>query len=66
MFSIKIKSLTKAQKAMAYLQKSGIRCKVERSFGDGCGFALIVTDKNAARAEVCALLGNVGVSCDIP
>lgn len=65
MFSIKIKSLTKAQKAMAYLQKNGIRCKVERSLGDGCGFALNVTDQNAVRAEVCALLNNVGVDCDL-
>lgn len=66
MFQINIKSLTKAQKAMNFLQKHGIRCSVERSFGrGGCGFVLKVTDKNAGKAEVCALLGSIGVDCGL-
>ncbi|MCM1165759.1 MAG: hypothetical protein NC299_09520 [Lachnospiraceae bacterium] len=65
---IYIKSFTHARKAMSFLQKHGIRCIVERGFDNraGCGFALKVTDKNASEAEVCALLGSIGVSCDIP
>lgn len=67
MFVIYIKSFTRAQKAMSYLQRHGIRCIVERSFGrSGCGFSLKITDKNANEAEVCALLSSIGVSCDIP
>lgn len=63
---IYIKSFTQAQKALAFLQRHGIRCIVERSFGKaGCGFALKITDKNADRAEVCALLGSIGVRCDL-
>ena len=63
---IYIKSFTQAQKALSYLQNHGIHCVVERSFGrSGCGFALKVTDKNANRAEVCALLGSIGVNCDL-
>lgn len=64
---IYIKSFTQAQKALSYLQRHGIRCIAERSFGGtgGCGFALKITDKNADRAEVCALLGAIGVSCDL-
>lgn len=63
---IYIKSFTQAQKALSYLQRHGIRCVIERSFGrSGCGFALKVTDKNVERAEVCALLGSIGVSCDL-
>lgn len=64
---IYIKSFTQAQKALSYLQRHGIRCIIERSFGrSGCGFALKVTDKSVGQAEVCALLGSIGVSCDIP
>lgn len=66
MFQINIKSFTKAQKAMNFLQRHGIRCGVERSFGrGGCGFVLKVTDKNAVKAEVCALLGSIGVDCGL-
>lgn len=51
---------------MKFLQKHGIRCGVERSFGrGGCGFVLKVTDKNAGQAEVCALLGSIGVDCGL-
>lgn len=66
MYQINIKSFTQAQKAMNYLLRHGIRCSVERSFGKGgCGFALKVTDKNAGKAEVCALLGSIGVDCGL-
>ena len=66
MITVYIKSFTAAQRALKHLQRQGIRCTVERSFGSaGCGFALKVTDKNANKAEVCALLSSIGVSCDI-
>ena len=66
MITVYIKSFTQAQRALKHLQKHGIRCKVERSFGSaGCGFALKVIDKNANKAEVCALLTSIGVACDI-
>ena len=66
MYQINIKSFTQARKAMNYLQKHGIRCGVERSFGQGgCGFILKVTDKNAGKAEVCALLSSIGVDCGL-
>ena len=64
---IYIKSFKQPRKAVEFLQKHGIRRIVERSFDNraGCGFALKVSDKNASRAEVCALLGSIGVSCDL-
>lgn len=64
---IYIKSFTHARKALSFLQKHGIRCIIERSFDNraGCGFALKVTDNNVSRAEVCALLGSIGVDCDL-
>lgn len=65
MFQINIKSFTQAQKALSFLQKHGIRCNVQRGFakGSGCGFVLNVTDRNAGKAEVCALLGSIGIDC---
>lgn len=61
-----IKSITKAQKALALLQRHGIRCAVERVTGKaGCGFALRVTDRKADSAEVCALLSSIGVDCGL-
>lgn len=67
MITVNIKSFTAAQKALKFLQKHGIRCTVERGFGNaGCGFTLRVTEKNANKAEVCALLSSIGVHCDIP
>ncbi len=67
MITVNIKSFTSAQKALKFLQRNGIRCIVERGFGNtGCGFVLRVTDKNANKAEVCALLSSIGVPCDIP
>lgn len=67
-FTIKIKSFTAAQKARSYLQKRGISCIVERNTtrGRGCGFSLRFTNSRAEKAEVCALLGEIGISCDIP
>lgn len=67
MITVNIKSFTAAQKSLRHLQKHGIRCVVERGFGSaGCGFVLRVTDRNANKAEVCALLSSIGVPCDIP
>lgn len=67
MITVNIKSFTTAQKALRFLQRNGIRCIVERGFGNaGCGFTLRVTDKNANKAEVCALLSSIGVPCDLP
>lgn len=65
MFQINIKSFTHAQKALSFLQKHGIRCSVRRGFskGSGCGFVLTVTDKNAGKQEVCALLGSIRIDC---
>ena len=63
---IYIKSITKAQKALALLQRHGIRCSVERTTGKaGCGFALRIKEKNADKAEVCALLSSIGVDCGL-
>lgn len=66
MITVNIKSFTAAQRALRFLQKHGIRCTVERGFsGGGCGFTLKVIDRNANKAEVCALLDSIGVRCDI-
>ena len=66
MITVYIKSFTVARRALGLLQSHGIRCRVERSRGSGgCGFALKVIDKNADKAEVCALLNSIGVACDI-
>ncbi len=63
---INIKSFTRAQKALNYLQKHGIRCIIERRTGrGGCGFVLKITDSRAQKAEVCALLGAVGINCGL-
>lgn len=67
MMTVYIKSFTSAQKALRFLQRNKIRCALERSFSSGgCGFLLKITDKNANKAEVCALLASIGISCDIP
>lgn len=65
-FTIYMKNFTHAQKAYRYLTGKRISCRVERSFGrgQGCGFVLRVTG-GADRNEVCALLSDIGVSCDI-
>lgn len=67
-FIIKTNSFTAAQKARSYLQKRGIRCAVERNVDKarGCGFALRFNNSHAGKAEVCALLGEIGISCDLP
>lgn len=65
-YSIYIKSFTAAQKARSFLLKHNVKCSLTRttSKGHGCGFALIIS--NTGKAEVCALLKQIGVSCDIP
>lgn len=67
MIIVDIKSFTQAQKAAMHLQRHRIRCIVERAFarGSGCGFRLKVTDKNADKREVCALLAQIGVDCGL-
>lgn len=67
MFTIDIKSFTKAQEAAMHLQKHGVRCIVERAFarGSGCGFRLRITDRNADRRKVCALLSDIGIDCGL-
>lgn len=67
MITVNIKSFTAASRALKFLQKNGVRCTLERSFGRaGCGFALKITDNSTNKAEVCALLSSIGVPCDIP
>lgn len=67
MFTVNIKSFTAASRALKFLQKNGVRCTLERSFGrEGCGFALKITDNSTNKAEVCAMLSSIGVPCDIP
>ena len=65
-FKINARSMTQAQRAMNYLHRHGINCTVERTHerGKGCSFALRIN--NADKSEVCALLRQIGVSCDIP
>ncbi len=64
-YSIYIKSFTTAQKAHNFLMKHNIRSMIIRSTSKkyGCGFALKIS--GADRAEVCALLRKIGVSCDL-
>lgn len=67
MFTVNIKSFTAASRSLKFLQKNGIRCTLERSFGrTGCGFVLKIIDNRTNKAEVCALLSSIGVPCDIP
>lgn len=65
-FKINMQSMTAAQRAMTFLRRQGINCAVERTHekGKGCGFSLRVN--NAEKAEVCSLLRQIGVNCDIP
>ncbi len=67
-YTINIKSFTAAQKARSYLQKHGIGCSVERitNKGQGCGFSLRFADSRVGKAEVCALLDKIGITCDLP
>ena len=66
MITVYIKTFTAAKRGLKFLQKNGIRCTMERSFGrEGCGFALKISDQKTNKAEVCALLSSVGVSCDL-
>ena len=67
-YIIYIKSFTIAQKAHNFLKKNSIQSSLSRTSkkGMGCGFALKITDNRADKAVVCALLRQIGVSCDIP
>ena len=67
-YSIYIKSFTAAQKAQNFLKKHKIMCSLSRTSNkeQGCGFALKISDNRADKAEVCALLKQIGVPCDIP
>ena len=63
-FIINTRSITQAEKARRLLEREGIRSIVERAFGkNGCGFSLRIFGN---RTEVCALLSQAGISCDIP
>lgn len=66
-FTIQMQSFTEAQKARSFLMKRGFRCFVERNVnkGRGCGFALRFPNSRAEKAEVCALLREIGVSCGL-
>ena len=66
-YSIYIKSFTSAQKARNLLYQHNIRSMIMHASNKklGCGFALKITDSRADKAEVCALLKRIGVSCDI-
>lgn len=67
--NVYIRSFTLAEKARGYLARRGIRSMIERTSGGGrgCGFNLKIWLSGAdAAAEVCALLGQIGIDCDIP
>ena len=67
--NVYIKSFTLAEKARGHLARNGFRCIIERTSGGGkgCGFNLrIWVSGREAAAEVCALLGQMGIACDIP
>ena len=63
-FYIKMKSATQAEKARVFLMRNGIRSSAERVTGKGgCSFRLhIFSDR---KGEVCSLLSNIGISCDL-
>lgn len=64
-FTINMRNFTQAEKARAFLARSGIRSMVRRTTGrGGCTFSLMVTG-GADKGEVCRLLSQIGVSCDI-
>ena len=66
-FTIKMRSFTQAEKARSFLAKQGISSLVQRTSGrGGCAFALIVTRSGGmSKNEVCRLLLQIGVDCDI-
>ena len=68
--NIYVRSFTQAQKARDFLSRRGIRCMIERTQtrGKGCGFMLHITGSHGgtiSREEVCSLLGEIGIDCDI-
>ena len=66
--TVYIKSFTHAEKARGHLARHGIRSVIERTSGGGrgCGFILKIWLNSVEPAEVCALLGQIGIACDIP
>ncbi|MGN0648902.1 MAG: hypothetical protein ACI4KM_00550 [Oscillospiraceae bacterium] len=64
-FYIKMKSATQAEKARVFLMRNGIRSSAERVAGKGgCSFRLRVFSDR--KGEVCSLLSDIGISCDLP
>lgn len=64
-FYIKMKSATQAEKARVFLMRNGIRSETQRVTGKGgCAFMLHVFSDS--KGEVCSLLSNTGISCDLP
>lgn len=64
-FYIKMKSATQAEKARVFLMRNAIRSKTERITGKGgCSFRLWVWGDR--KGEVCSLLSDIGISCDLP
>ena len=64
-----IKSFTLAEKARGHLARNGCLCIIERTSGGGQGRGFnprIWVRGRQAAAEVCALLGQIGIDCDIP
>lgn len=66
--TVYIRSFTHAEKARGFLARHGIRSVIERTSGGGkgCGFILRIRLYGVEPAEVCALLGQIGIACDIP
>lgn len=65
-FNIKMQSFTQAEKARSFLAKKGIKSIVQRTTGrGGCSFALRVTDAGRSIDEICRLLSQIGVGCDL-
>ena len=64
-FTINMRNFTQAEKARAFLARSGIKSIVRRTTGrGGCTFSLMVAG-GADKNEVCRLLTQIGVNCDI-
>lgn len=62
-FIINVKSMTQAEKARLFLARHGIKSAVQRTTGrGGCSFTLRIYGEPG---QVCPLLSQAGVSCDI-
>lgn len=65
-FTIKMQSFTQAEKARAFLAKKGIKSIVQRTTGrGGCSFTLKITSAGRSADEICRLLSQIGVGCDL-